>query len=84
MADGGMTLQIDESLAERLRIAAEIAGKSVEDFATEALAASTEAGGDWAEDMDRLAEFERTGVSHPIEPFLDDLRAYAENRKTGG
>ena len=33
MADGGMTLTIDEVLAERLRARAEAAGQSVEDFA---------------------------------------------------
>ena len=33
MADGGLTLQIDEALAERLKARAEAAGQSVEDFA---------------------------------------------------
>ena len=33
MADGGMTLQIDEALAESLRVRAEAAGQSVEDYA---------------------------------------------------
>jgi plasmid stability protein len=33
MADGGMTLTIDEALAERLKARAEAAGQSVEDFA---------------------------------------------------
>ena len=33
MADGGMTLQIDEALAERLKARAEAVGQSVEAFA---------------------------------------------------
>lgn len=33
MADGGLTLQIDEALAERLKARAEAVGQSVEDFA---------------------------------------------------
>jgi hypothetical protein len=33
MADGGLTLQIDKALAERLKARADAVGQSVEDFA---------------------------------------------------
>ncbi|MDB5429161.1 MAG: hypothetical protein JWP35_277 [Caulobacter sp.] len=37
MADGGMTLNIDEALAAKLKAAAASAGESVEDYARHAL-----------------------------------------------
>jgi predicted transcriptional regulator len=55
MADGGLTLKIDEELAERLKVAAEAAGESVDDYARHALEAFAEAPADW-EEIDRIAE----------------------------
>lgn len=37
MADGEMTLKIDHALAQRLKVRAEAAGQSVEDYARQAL-----------------------------------------------
>ncbi len=49
MADGGMTLTIDETLAQRLRDAAQSAGESVETYARQALEAFAEGDVDWDE-----------------------------------
>jgi plasmid stability protein len=68
MADGGMTLTIDEALAERLKARAEAAGQSVEDYARQALDLAAEAPGfseaeaAYADELDRICdEAERTG-----------------------
>ena len=54
MADGGLTLQIDEALAERLRLAAKAAGESVEAYALQALEAFGDSG-DWG-DVERIVD----------------------------
>ncbi len=65
MADGGLKLEIDEALAERLRAAADASGETVEAFAINALAVAAEV--DWAEDFARVAEYEATGRFIPAD-----------------
>ena len=55
MADGGLTLTIDETLAQRLREAADSAGQSVEAYARQALEAFADDTADWDE-IDRICD----------------------------
>jgi predicted transcriptional regulator len=73
MADGGLTLEIDSALAERLRAVATASGKGVEAFALEALRAAADE--DWAEDYARVAEYEATGRFIPAEEAMAEFRA---------
>ena len=79
MADGGLTLEIDDALAERLRAIAEASGESVEDFAMQALRAAAD-DEDWAEDYARVAEYEATGRFIPAEQAMAEFRAAVEAR----
>ncbi|HEY3798983.1 MAG TPA: hypothetical protein VGL58_11570 [Caulobacteraceae bacterium] len=78
MADGGLTLEIDEELARRLRAVAGASGESVEAFALQTLRAATDE--DWAEDYARAAEYDATGVSYPAEQVMAEFRARLEAR----
>ena len=78
MADGGLKLEIDEALAERLRSAAEASGESVEDFALQALRAAADE--DWAEDYARVADYEATGRFIPADQAMAEFRAALEAR----
>jgi len=78
MADGGLKLEIDEALAERLRAAAAATGESVEDFARQALSAAAD--DDWAEDYARVAEYEATGRFIPAHEAMAEFRAAVEAR----
>ena len=81
MADGGMTLNIDEPLAERLREAAKLAGQSVEVYARQALEAFAEDQDDrWAESIRRLEEYDRTGEYVDAEEALAKFRHDLEER----
>ncbi|KRA68480.1 hypothetical protein ASD89_16730 [Caulobacter sp. Root656] len=61
MADGGLTLTIDEALAQRLKARADAAGQSVEEYARQALDAVAQKSPQ-AEEMDRIcAETLRDG-----------------------
>ena len=55
MADGGLTLKIDDDLAERLKAAAEAAGESIDSYARHVLEAAADPETDW-EEIDRIAE----------------------------
>jgi plasmid stability protein len=79
MADGGLTLTIDEALAERLKARAHAAGQSVEDYARQALNQAAEMPGvseaeaAYADEMDRICdETLRTG-GIPWEQFRERL-----------
>lgn len=81
MADGGMTLNIDEPLAERLREAAKSAGQSVEVYARQALEAFAEDQDDhWAGAIRSLEEFDRTGESVSVEEAFSTFRHDLEER----
>lgn len=81
MADGGLKIEIDDALAARLRVVAEAAGESVQDFALHALRAAADE--DWAEDYARVAAYEVTGKSIPAGEFMAEFRAAVETRLAG-
>jgi predicted transcriptional regulator len=81
MADGGLTLNIDQALAEKLRNAARSVGESVEVYARQALEAFSGAEeGDWDEAIRRLEEFDRTGESVSADEAFAAVRANLKKR----
>jgi plasmid stability protein len=79
MADGETTLTIDAALARRLKVRAEAAGQSFEDYARQALDQAAEPNGlgeadaIYADEMDRICdETLRTG-GIPWEQFRERL-----------
>lgn len=62
MADGEITLKIDRARAERLKAAADLAGKSVEDYALAVLDNNLDGDWDW-DSIERICdETERAGT----------------------
>jgi len=77
MADGA-DIHLDPERAERLRLAAEAAGVTPEAFALNAIDSAID--DDWAEAIESIDEYERTGVSYPAEEVLAEFRANVEAR----
>ncbi len=87
-----MTIELDESTRARLEAAAAAAGLSVEDYVLEVVRAAVSSPGvaegaaafegphDWTEANRRLEEYDRTGISIPLEDVLRDIRADLEAR----
>jgi predicted transcriptional regulator len=73
MADGELTLNLDDETARGLKEAADAAGRSVPDYAQGLIADALDA--DWAEDLDRIAEYERTGESLSVEEAMAHFRS---------
>lgn len=72
MANGGIVLELDEALSQRLTTAAATAGKPALDYARSLIVAGLDE--DWVEDDRRFAEWERTGVSVDAKAALLDMR----------
>lgn len=66
MADGELTLKLDDETARRLRAAAEAAGLPMEDFVTRLISQRLEATDDWVEDERIIEEMDRSGVSYSV------------------
>lgn len=87
-----LTIELDESTRARLEVAAAAAGLSVEAYVLEVVRAAVSSPGvaegaatfegpyDWTEANRRLEEYDRTGVSIPLEDVLRDVRADLEAR----
>lgn len=77
MADGELTLKLDDETARRLQEAADAAGRPVADYAAGLISEGLEDDADWAESLRRLEEYDRTGESVPLEEamavFHDEL-----------
>lgn len=71
MADG-FDIHVNADLAERLQVVADSSGISVEQLALKVLGQVAE--DDWAEDLRRLEEYDRTGVSIPKDEWMAGLR----------
>lgn len=92
MAGRPLTIELDAPTLARLEAAATAAGLSVEDHVVEIIEAALSPPGvaecvvafegpdDWTEANRRLAEYDRTGVSIPLEEVLRDVRADLETR----
>lgn len=79
MADGSLTLKLDDDTAARLKAAAEAAGESTEDFVLRAVANALD--DDWAEDRRIAEEYDRTGAFVPMDEALDRLDAKIAARR---
>jgi len=85
MADGELTLRLDDETARRLQEAADAAGVAVEAYAAEAIArALTDASEDVTEDLRRHAEYRRTGQSLSVEEAMKIFDDELERRSAGG
>ncbi len=72
MADGGMTLELTETLTDRLIAAAEKAGRAPADYAAEIIGGALD--DDWSEAERRWADYERTGKSVSLKDAMAELR----------
>ncbi|HEY8616377.1 hypothetical protein [Phenylobacterium sp.] len=79
MADGELTLKLDDATARRLKEVADAVGVPVETLAADTL---TQAFGDAdvAEDLRRYAEYRRTGESLSVQEALQAFDAEIERR----
>jgi hypothetical protein len=68
----GYDLHLDAERASRLQTAADEAGLTLGDYAIQVLDRALEA--DSAEDVRRLAEYQRTGQSISVDDWVDELR----------
>jgi predicted transcriptional regulator len=76
MADGELTLKLDDETARRLQEAADAAGRPVADYAADLLARTVEPyDTEWDEAFEALAEFDRTGESVSLDEALEKARA---------
>jgi len=80
MADGGLTVELDSELADKVKVFAAATGANVETVVREALGAYVD---DWSESLQRLAEFDRTGESLDVETVLAEFRSAVADRRTG-
>ena len=78
MADGGLKLELDEALSDRLKAAAAALGRSVDDYAAELIADGLDQ--DWAESYARFEDYERTGEFLDAGPALADFRRKVADR----
>lgn len=82
MADGDLTLKLDDETVERLRAAADAVGRTVQDYAAGLISEGLEV--DWAEDLARIAEYDRTGESISVEEALDHFDRELESVSRNG
>lgn len=69
MADGELTLKLDDDTARRLQAAADAAGRPVGDYAAALIAEGLPDTG-WSESLRRLEEYDRTGEHITVEEAL--------------
>lgn len=73
MADGELTLKLDEETARRLQEAADAAGRPAADYARDLIVDGLGGEDDWAEDVRIAAECDRTGDYVPLEEALQEF-----------
>lgn len=79
MADGHLSIPLDDETAAQLKAAAEAAGETPGGYVARMLALALEAER-WAIADDRIARYEQTGVAEDAEVFVARLRATAQIR----
>jgi predicted DNA-binding protein len=80
MADGELVLKLDDETARRLKAAADSAGQSVAVYAADLITHGLIV--DWAEDLRRFEEYDRTGEYISLEEGLTYFRDAVEERLT--
>ena len=69
MADGELTLKLDDDTARRLKAAADAAGRSVDEYARALIADGLD--DRWSESLRRLEEYDQTGESLSVQEALE-------------
>jgi predicted transcriptional regulator len=77
MTDGGLKVELDSALAERVRIFASAAGAKVESVVRDAVADYVD---DWSMTLERLAEYDRTGETTDAEEALGRFQVAVASR----
>lgn len=77
MADGELTLKLDDDTVRRLQEAADAAGVPIGDYAADVL--SEAVAEDWAEDFRRVADYKRTGNSLSVQEWAEEFRGALED-----
>ena len=78
MADGELTLKLDDDTVRRLRAAADAAGVSMDRIAADLIAEGLDH--DWTEALASLAEYDRTGVSYSLDEAMNLARNDLEEK----
>ncbi len=79
MADGELTLKLDDETTRRLQAAADAAGRPVGDYAAGLIANGLD-GDHWQGAREAIAEFERTGEAFDAETTMTEFRASVAGR----
>ncbi len=74
MADGELTLKLDDDTVRRLKAAADAAGRSVDEHARALISDGLGAEDDFAEDLRIAEEYDRTGVSYSVDESVAHFR----------
>jgi predicted transcriptional regulator len=80
MADGELTLKLDDETQRRLQEAADAAGRPLGDYVTDLITDHLAADDDWAEDVRIFEEYQRTGISYSLEEGLAVFDAAMERQ----
>jgi predicted transcriptional regulator len=82
MADGELTLKLDDETARRLQAAADAAGLPVDSYAADVLADALS--DHWQGAREAVAEFDRTGESFDAEAVMAEFRSAVAKRTRQG
>ena len=80
MADGELTLKLDDETARRLQEAADAAGRPVAEFAADLISGGLPPDPHWREALEALEEYDRTGEGVSVEEALAEFRATLDER----
>lgn len=78
MADGKLTLKLDDDTVRRLRAAADAAGVTMDRIAADLIADGLDH--DWTQALASLAEYDRTGVSYSLDEAMNLARNDLEEK----
>ena len=78
MADGKLTLKLDDDTVRRLRAAADAAGVTMDRIAADLIADGLDH--DWSQALASLAEYDRTGVSYSLDEAMNLARNDLEEK----
>ena len=78
MADGGLTIELEEALSHRLIAAATDAGRPAAEYAAELIGHALD--DEWSEAERRLADYEKTGEAYLLEGVMAELRSNLKSR----
>lgn len=78
MADGELTLKLDDDIVRRLRAVADATGVTMGRFAADLIADGLDH--DWTEALASLAEYDRTGVSYSLDEAMNLARNDLEEK----